>query len=92
MSRPRGPNYYLALDLTPGVTHNQILHAYNRSKQTYESNSIASYGLIEGDSAKSIIEEIEEAFAVLGNPTKRREYDQKMGYSTDGGRSENTIC
>lgn len=76
------PNYYLALDITPGVSHNEILHAYNRSKKTYSNGSVASYGLLDVDSASSVLEEIETAFAVLGNPSKRREYDIRMGYRT----------
>lgn len=76
------PNYYLALDITPGVSHNEILHAYNRSKKTYSNGSVASYGLLDVDSATSVLEEIETAFAVLGNPSKRREYDIRMGYKT----------
>lgn len=76
------PNYYLALDILPGASHNEILHAYNRSKMTYSNGSLAAYGLIEGDSNKSILDEIEQAFAVLGNPGRRREYDLKMGYHT----------
>lgn len=76
------PNYYLALDILPGASHNDILHAYNRSKKTYSAGSLASYGLVEGASAKSILDEIEDAFEVLGNPSRRREYDMKMGFET----------
>ena len=75
-------NYYLALDIMPGATHNEILHAYNRAKNTYSNGSLASYSIMEDESNGSILEEIERAFAVLGNPSKRREYDMDMGYNS----------
>jgi hypothetical protein len=82
-SKERKPlNYYLTLDILPGATHNEILHAYNRAKNTYAAGSLASYGLFEGDTSVSIMDEIEDAFAILGNPAKRREYDLKMGFET----------
>ena len=76
------PNYYLTLDLMPGASHNEILHAYNRSKKTYSEGSLASYGLLEGNAGQDILREIEDAFVILGNPSRRREYDMKMGYQT----------
>ncbi len=76
------PNLYLVLDLMPGVSHNDILHAYNRAKNTYTGGSLAGYSLLDGDSAQSILEDIEKAYSVLGNPSKRREYDIEMGFQT----------
>jgi curved DNA-binding protein CbpA len=84
------PNLYLVLDLMPGVSHNDILHAYNRAINTYADNSLAGYSLLDSDSATTILEDIEKAFSVLGNPSKRREYDIEMGYHTwndEGGAS-----
>lgn len=75
-------NLYLILDILPGVSHNDILHAYNRAKSTYSAGSLASYTLIEDDSGDSILEEIEKAFEILGQPSRRREYDLSMGFST----------
>jgi hypothetical protein len=76
------PNYYLILDLMPGASHNEILHAYNRAKSTYTSGSLAAYSILEGEESSSILEEIEQAFGVLGNPSKRREYDLEMNFKT----------
>ncbi len=76
------PNYYLTLDIIPGATHNEILHAYNRAKMTYSAGSLASYSLLESESSNSILNDIEKAFDVLGNPARRREYDLKMGFET----------
>jgi curved DNA-binding protein CbpA len=76
------PNYYLTLDIMPGSSQNEILHAYNRAKMTYSSGSLASYSLLEETNNESIVHEIEKAFEILGNPSKRREYDLAMGFST----------
>lgn len=81
MNKPRS-NLYLILDILPGASHNDILHAYNRAKMTYSAGSLASYSLIEEDSGDSILNEIEKAFEVLGHPSRRREYDIEMGFST----------
>lgn len=75
-------NLYLILDITPGVSHNDILHAYNRAKTTYSSGSLASYTLLDDSSNDSILNEIDAAFAILGNPAKRRVYDIEMGFNT----------
>jgi hypothetical protein len=66
----------------PGVSHNEILHAYNRAKNTYSGGSLAGYSLMDAESTKDILEDIEKAFGVLGNPSKRREYDLEMGFHT----------
>lgn len=75
-------NLYLILDILPGASHNDILHAYNRAKMTYTAGSLASYSLIEDDSGESILSDIEKAFEVLGHPSRRREYDIEMGFNT----------
>jgi curved DNA-binding protein CbpA len=76
------PNFYLTLDIVPGASQNEILHAYNRAKKTYSNGSMAGYSLLEDGSTDNILDEIERAFEILGNPSKRREYDMVMGFST----------
>lgn len=75
-------NLYQALDLSPNASHNEILHAYSRSKLTYTNGSLASYSLLEEEDRSSMLADIETAFETLGNPSKRREYDIKMGFES----------
>jgi hypothetical protein len=82
MNDAKSSNHYSVLDIRPGATHNEILHAYNRAKNTYSSGSLASYSLLEDDTNSSILQEIEEAWSILGNPARRREYDLAMGLAT----------
>lgn len=80
--RSQGPNHYQTLDIIPGASHNEILHAYTRAKMTFSKDSLASYSILDEDSKNAMLEEVERAFAILGNPAKRREYDIKMGFHT----------
>lgn len=87
-NQKREKNYYLVLDLIPGVTQNDILHAFNRAKATYSGNSLAAYSLMDEEENSAVLEEIEEAYRILGNPMKRREYDVRMGFQTWGVSEE----
>lgn len=71
-------SYYQILDIKPTESQNEIFHAYTRAKKAYSEESIASYSLIEGVSRIEIIEEIENAYEVLGNPSRRKKYDAKL--------------
>jgi len=75
-------NLYLVLDLSPNASHNEILHAYTRAKMTYGSGSLASYSLLEEEDRSTMLEDIEHAFETLGNPSRRRAYDLKMGFES----------
>ena len=83
-------NYYTVLEVAPGASHNEILHAYARAKQTYSGGALASYSILDDDTTEKILKEVENAFHVLGNPAKRRKYDMDMGYSpvADGDHHE----
>ncbi len=82
------PNYYLALDIIPGASQNEIHHAYKRAKMTYTQDSLAAYSLIEEENNDQIMKEIEDAYEILGHPSKRREYDIKMGFNTWNDKEE----
>lgn len=89
MSMQRKKNLYLVLDLTPHCTQNEILHAYNRAKSTYSRDSLAAYSLYDDNAKEGILHEIEDAYHILGDARKRRQYDVSMGYSS-AGESEDT--
>ncbi|MEZ4814738.1 MAG: helix-turn-helix domain-containing protein [Bdellovibrionota bacterium] len=77
----RKKNLYLVLDLTTRCTQNEILHAYNRAKSTYSRDSLAAYSLYDDNAKDSILREIEDAYHILGDARKRRQYDVSMGYA-----------
>ncbi|OFZ55642.1 MAG: hypothetical protein A2428_14915 [Bdellovibrionales bacterium RIFOXYC1_FULL_54_43] len=72
-------NYYDVLDLTPGASEKEIKDAYLRAKTTYNKDSVALYTLINPQEREEILEQIEEAYGVLSNTEKRKEYDRCHG-------------
>lgn len=77
-------NYYDILEIQPDSDQEQILKAYLRAKQSFSPDSMASYSIFDEDESKQLMERIEEAFFVLSNEEKRREYDKVHGFNGFG--------
>lgn len=61
-----------------GAPPQEIVAAYHRAKATYAPDSPALYTMFSKEEASELRNLIEEAFLVLGNQLKRREYDQLL--------------
>ena len=72
-------NYYEVLEVPVSSTLQEIHNAYIRSRNAYSGDSAALYSLISQDECDKILEQIEEAYSILGTPEKRREYDKVRG-------------
>lgn len=72
-------NYYEVLEVEPGATQQDIQTAYQRAKNAYTTDSLAMYSLMTQSECDSIIELIDEAYTVLGDPSKRHAYDEARG-------------
>lgn len=72
-------SYYEILDLTSDATTLQINAAYKRAKNTYADDAAAMYGLATPEECKQILEQVEEAYSILGVPDKRKQYDEARG-------------
>jgi len=72
------PNYYQLLEVNVGADEEEIRRAYERIKQVYAEDSLATYGLYSQDDLKEFRNRIEQAFRILVDPENRREYDQKL--------------
>ena len=70
---------YEVLDLKPEASPHEIREAYLRIKATYNKDSVALYTLISAEERESTLRQIEEAYDVLSNPDRRREYDHSHG-------------
>lgn len=68
-------NYYQLLEITQDAPHHEIVKAYQRAKETYSPDSPALYTMFSKEEADALRLLIDEAFRILGNATKRREYD-----------------
>ena len=74
-------NYYDVLDIPHNASPQAIETAYIRGKNAYSGDSAALYSLMTNDECRAILEQIEEAYSVLGFPEKRREYDRIRGFN-----------
>ena len=72
-------NYYEILEINYGCTQEEINEAYHRSKNTYLRNNIALHSLMTKDECDTILRMVEEAYSILGEPSKRLAYDQARG-------------
>lgn len=71
--------YYDVLEVTPDASPQDIRNAYLRAKSAYKKDSVALYSLMSEAETEGLLKEIEEAFLVLSNPERRRDYDRRHG-------------
>ena len=69
-------NYYEVLEVETNSTLQDIHSAYLRSKNAYSNDSAALYSLMSPDECSKILDQVEEAYSILGVAEKRREYDR----------------
>jgi len=85
-------NYYEVLEVETTATLEEIRNAYKRAKNAYSGDSVALYSLMSQDECDAIVNQIEEAVSVIGDPEKRREYDKARGlnqnFTQDGFRED----
>lgn len=78
MSARLDQNFYDILEVSAQAPHHEIVKAYQRAKATYSPDSPALYSMFTREEADELRLLIEEAFQVLGNEAKRRQYDEKI--------------
>jgi curved DNA-binding protein CbpA len=79
MINEQDPSYYDLLELTPDASPQEIRAAYLRAKAAFKKDSVALYTLISENETEDLLKRIEEAYQILSNPEKRREYDRSHG-------------
>jgi curved DNA-binding protein CbpA len=77
-------NYYEVLEIEVNANPQQIESAYIRSKNAYSGDSVALYSLMTKEECNFILDQVEEAYSILGFPEKRREYDRLRGFNQHG--------
>ncbi len=77
------PNYYEVLGVSRGASLAQIRSAYTQLKATFDGNSPALYSIMEGEGVKENRALIEEAYATLQNPQKRKMHDTHLNEPCD---------
>jgi len=71
-------SYYDILKVPKKASVSEIVAAYHSVKGAFSKDSVATYSLFSSDETRSELEKLEEAYQVLSNIDKRREYDQKL--------------
>lgn len=82
-------DYYQLLNVDRSASLQEIERAYELCKATYRTDSIAYYSLLTEEERQRILNRIEEAYANLKDPTKRKNYDLLTfeGKSSPKGRA-----
>ncbi|MFZ4714745.1 MAG: helix-turn-helix domain-containing protein [Bacteriovoracaceae bacterium] len=80
-------NYYEVLEIPTDASSDEIQQAYHRSKNAYSGDSVALYSLMTEDECKQVLESIQEAYDILSQNDKRREYDKARGLNQVAARS-----
>src|ERR1035441_6535333 len=78
MNQFQGQNFYEILEVSPGANQEDVYRAFHKAKATYSPNSPAMYSIFSKEEASELIKLIEEAYSVLSDPSRRREYDLKL--------------
>ena len=76
-------NYYDILETPHSSTQKEIAEAYHRCKNTYHSDNIALHSIMTESQRKQSLDEIEAAYSVLGESSKRVSYDRARGINQD---------
>jgi curved DNA-binding protein CbpA len=71
--------FYDILDLKPDASPQEVREAYLRTKSTYNKDSVALYTLVSTEEREDMLRKVEEAYQILSDAQKRREYDSHHG-------------
>lgn len=76
--------HYRVLGLPPQASREQIERAYRFCNEMYGPSSLATYSLLEPSDVEATRARIDEAYAVLVDPARRRAYDETIGLRAPG--------
>jgi len=72
-------NYYEILEVSIDANEADIEKGYQRAKNAYSQDSVALYSIMTNEECCKMLEHIEEAYSILGDPIKRKLYDEARG-------------
>jgi len=84
---PPVETHYGVLGIGPRATFEQIERAYRHAAGLYEEDALATYSLLDAEERQAARTRVEEAYAVLKDPTRRFEYDRQAGLSSEAAPS-----
>jgi curved DNA-binding protein CbpA len=78
MGQHQHQSLYDILEVGRDAAQEDIHKAFLRAKHTYSPDSPALYSVFTKEEADELLRLIEEAYAILGNPRRRKEYDDTV--------------
>ncbi len=69
-------NYYNLLEVPTNADLEEIHESHIRIKNAYSSDALALYSLMDQDECQRMLDNIEEAYMVLSDENKRKQYDK----------------
>lgn len=82
-NKDENKNYYDVLELPTNVTQAEIHQGFLRAKNAYSGDSLALYSLMGEEDCSDLLVKIEEAYMILSDPKKRKEYDSAHNLNVD---------
>lgn len=80
----KGDTHYDVLGLGPRASREQVEKAYRFCLDMYGEGALATYSLLAGEELEAARARIREAYEVLADPGRRREYDVSLGLASPG--------
>jgi curved DNA-binding protein CbpA len=79
LNHEQSKNYYDVLEISTSATSAEVHEGYLRAKNAYSQDSLALYSLMGQSECNSMISLVEEAYSILCDTNKRRQYDSARG-------------
>lgn len=76
-------NFYEVLNVKQSATFEEIKEAYQKAKLSLSEENMALYSIMSSDDIEENINQIEEAYGVLGNERNRRKYHLENEFSVE---------
>jgi flagellar biosynthesis protein FlhG len=76
--------HYEVLGIEPRSRPDQVEKAYRFCMDLYGDGALATYSLLDAEELRATRERIQEAYQVLRDPIRRREYDVSQGLTPPG--------
>ena len=70
--------HYAVLDIARDASAEEVARAYQIARATYEPGSNAAYSLLTDEESAEWLRRVDDAYAVLGDEQRRREYDARL--------------
>lgn len=83
MDEMKHKNYYEILEVPTNASPDEIQQGYSRAKNAYSQDSLALYSLMSPEECQNILDMIDEAYSIISDPEKRKQYDQARGLNKD---------